>query len=162
MGNCQSSHDEPGPTVFQEIMLFNAIIRQNVGEVEARIKYKTNVNCKSSGKTPLNAACVIGNAAIVRLLLEAGANPNDKSDDGMTPLFSVMVNDHIECLELLLKFKVDIPRRVEGLPVATYAATLRRSLNPDENSYLVAKRLKTASLPMTKAETDYFNMITTN
>ena len=162
MGNCQASHDETAPELLQEIMLFRSILNQNVDEVEARIRLKTNVNCNLSGKTPLMAACATGNGAITKLLLQAGANPNDKGNDGMSPLFSVMLNDHIECLELLLKFRVSTPAYVEGLPLAAYAATVLRSVNTDGNHYLVAKRLKEVGTRMTKAESDYFNMITSN
>lgn len=163
MGNCQTSHnDETGPELIQEIMLFKAIINQDVEEVKARIRLLTNVNCVFSGKTPLNAACVTGNATITKLLLQAGANPNNKDGDGMSPLYSIMLNDHVECLELLLKYGATVPRYVEGLPVATYAATVLRSISSDGNRYLVAARLKQSSPRMTKAEADYFNMITSN
>jgi hypothetical protein len=40
----------------------------------------------SIGATPLHAAALLGNAEIVAFLLEKGANPRAKDDDGHTPM----------------------------------------------------------------------------
>jgi len=41
----------------------------------------------TNGRTPLHAACAKGNAAIVNLLIRAGAVANVLSIDSMFPLF---------------------------------------------------------------------------
>ncbi|MEZ0260605.1 MAG: ankyrin repeat domain-containing protein [Alphaproteobacteria bacterium] len=40
----------------------------------------------STGATPLHAAALLGNTEVVAFLLEKGANPRAKDDDGHTPL----------------------------------------------------------------------------
>ena len=54
------------------------------------------------GITPLNLACVNGNARMIRLLLDAGANPNSADSTGETALMTAARTGAPEALKLLL------------------------------------------------------------
>ena len=53
------------------------------------------------GYTALMGACKTGKPRAARLLLQAGANPNARTDDGQTPLSLALENDHAEVVEAL-------------------------------------------------------------
>ena len=57
--------------------------------------------------TPLHSAAAGSHAAIVKLLLEAGADPNAAQDGGFTPLHSAAQNDDRESAEALLAAGAD-------------------------------------------------------
>ncbi len=49
---------------------------------------KTTYGSSSAGYTPLHYACQSGHIGAVRLLLEAGADPNIAKNNGATPIMS--------------------------------------------------------------------------
>jgi uncharacterized protein len=53
--------------------------------------------------TALHAGASQGGAEIVKMLLEAGADPNVKQERGFVPLHSVAANGNVAVVELLLK-----------------------------------------------------------
>jgi ankyrin repeat protein len=53
------------------------------------------------GYTALMAACKAGKPRTARLLLQVGANPHAKTDDGHTPLSLAREGDHAEVVEVL-------------------------------------------------------------
>jgi ankyrin repeat protein len=57
--------------------------------------------------TPLHSAASGGHAAIIKLLLEHGADPNAAQDGGFTPLHSAAQNDDRESVEALLEAGAD-------------------------------------------------------
>ena len=57
--------------------------------------------------TPLHSAASGGHSAIVKLLLEHGADPNAAQDGGFTPLHSAAQNDDRESVEALLEAGAD-------------------------------------------------------
>ncbi len=81
----------------------------------ADVKARTNAGC-----TALNGAAVAGNAAIVKLLLEHGADPNvryeepDTIGDFQTPLMNAAWKGHADCVKLLLEHGADV--NVQGGP----------------------------------------------
>jgi ankyrin repeat protein len=72
---------------------------------------KPSVPSRDQGFTPLHSAVATdageATAEIVRLLLEAGADPNAKSHEGGTPLHSAAFTGHLEIAELLLAYGAD-------------------------------------------------------
>ena len=74
--------------------------------IKLLIKHKANVNAKNMyGQTALmNMSGVNKNTEAVRILLEAGANPNVKTNDKSTPLFSCVNHGTVEDAQELLKY----------------------------------------------------------
>ncbi len=73
--------------------------------------------------TPLAIAAEAGLAEIVRILLEAGADPN--FGGATTPLEAAVVEGHLEVVEALLSSSVDVNQKVEEgfTPLMTAAST---------------------------------------
>ncbi|XP_015610461.1 BRCA1-associated RING domain protein 1 isoform X2 [Cephus cinctus] len=63
-----------------------------------------NINKRNmKGETSLHTACVKGDTEYVKLLIDAGANPNTKDNAGWTPLQEAMANGYYDICELILK-----------------------------------------------------------
>ncbi len=62
----------------------------------------------SDGDTPLHLAAEVGNAAALRILLEAGADLTARNNAGATPLHVAATNDGAEILTMLLEAGADI------------------------------------------------------
>ena len=56
---------------------------------------------------PLHAATAVGDAASVRLLLVAGARPDERQQGGFTPLHAAAHLDDVESARLLLEHRAD-------------------------------------------------------
>lgn len=59
------------------------------------------------GSTPLHAAAFSGNTEIVKLLIEAKANPNAENDAGWTPLRGAVRYENLSMVEMLLAAGAD-------------------------------------------------------
>ena len=64
------------------------------------------------GYTPLNWAAREGHLAVVRLLAEAGANPDTFLPNGENPLYDAAFDGHVDIVKLLLSFGVKPARPV--------------------------------------------------
>jgi ankyrin repeat protein len=85
--------------------LLEAVKRQDVEGVRRAIAggARTNLHEKDTQRTPLMLACLDGNAEIVRLLLEAKADPNEHTQWGGYPLTNAVVRGHTEAVRALLE-----------------------------------------------------------
>lgn len=74
----------------------------------------------------LTAAAILGHAEVVRILLDAGADPNAKDGNGRTALFPAVTTNYTEIVRLLLDKGADpnIRDSVLGLPALHYAASI--------------------------------------
>ena len=85
--------------------------RRDVVKVLLERDAKPSVPSRDQGFTPLHSAVATdageATAEIVRLLLEAGADPNAKSNEGGTPLHSAAYTGDLEIAELLLAYGAD-------------------------------------------------------
>ena len=61
----------------------------------------------------MGLAAEVGNAEIIKLLLDAGANADSPNADGQTALMEVARTGNVEAAELLVKYgaKVDAKKR---------------------------------------------------
>jgi ankyrin repeat protein len=84
--------------------LMESVKQQDVGGVRRALEggARTNLTEKRTERTPLMLACLDGNAEIVTLLLDAGADPNEHTKRGEYPLANAVVRGHTEVVRLLL------------------------------------------------------------
>jgi len=82
--------------------LHHAVLQKNVDIIEIFIKHGANVNTylQSSGETPLITAVQLNDIRIVKMLLNAGADPNCQSG---AALFTAAVENYSEIVDILLK-----------------------------------------------------------
>lgn len=95
----------------QEDELFRAVGKGNTAIVKRLIAGKININAKKrNGMTPLYLASEKEHSQIVKLLLEAGANPNiplnntEKENPSQTPLFVAVRKGNIGIVKQLIKW----------------------------------------------------------
>ena len=77
---------------------------------------KIDVDAKdSSHMTPLHLACVSGNTAISRMLLDKGADIRAKSTELMTPLHTAVYNGNSEVAAMILQAGLwPVQKTIEG------------------------------------------------
>lgn len=72
---------------------------------------------------PIHSAAAAGSVPIVRILLDAGANPRKEQETGFTALHTAAANGDVEMVELLLERGASAnARTLEGRTPATYAS----------------------------------------
>jgi ankyrin repeat protein len=67
----------------------------------------------ANGLTPLQRSCFLGNARIVRLLVEAGANVSIKDSEGWTVLHAASVAGNYAVVKYLMKVGVDLEAKTD-------------------------------------------------
>ncbi|MEC5030653.1 MAG: ankyrin repeat domain-containing protein [Oscillatoria sp. PMC 1051.18] len=94
--------------------MFIAIVDGDIEAVKYLIALNLNLDIHQTGVwtdkgfTPLIIAVESKETQIVKLLLEAGANPNlSEKDTGGTPLIYAAITGSLEIINLLLKFGAD-------------------------------------------------------
>ncbi|OAA59296.1 Ankyrin repeat-containing domain protein [Cordyceps fumosorosea ARSEF 2679] len=58
--------------------------------------------------TSMHAACIMGHVEIVKLLLQAGADPENQHDPDSNPIIAACINGHSELVQLLLAAGADL------------------------------------------------------
>lgn len=101
-------NDEDGMT-----LLFKAIQRDNLHAIEVLLEKDSDLHrCEAAqGSSPLLLAVNIGNPAVVKILLESGADPEIKGVFGQTPIIRAVIEGHIDIVALLLEYGVLTDRR---------------------------------------------------
>lgn len=92
---------------FPEELIINEMIPGHDTNAEIdkilRSKERFNVNCKNAfGHTPLSTASYIGSIRYVKLLVELGADVQEKDSDGWTALHFAMATKHYEIAKFLM------------------------------------------------------------
>jgi ankyrin repeat protein len=88
-----------------------------------------NVNAMAAnGDRPLNTAAAAGDAAIMKLLLDHGADPNLPSQAGSTPLQDAALRGDAESITLLVSHgaRIDTPALDDGSTALHLAASFDR------------------------------------
>ncbi|KAI1309672.1 ankyrin repeat-containing domain protein [Xylaria venustula] len=69
-----------------------------------------------NGMSPLHAACHLGHSKVVKVLLQAGANPNitTTTAPGLTPAHFAAICDHPYCLQELITYGEDVHKSTES------------------------------------------------
>lgn len=114
---------------------------------------------------PLRVACFEGHLAIVRELLELGANPNTPAGDGPAgPLRLALRRGHREVLALLLQHGSDIPPGVtiepDILELGAKAAEPTEGPAPDQSDDFNALAVTDITVDITDSAEDNFGTAT--
>lgn len=105
--------------------------------VEKLIKNGSDVNyiSKKNGTTAMCAASMVGATEVAKLLITAGADPDqdstdpDKAYDKMTPLMWAANRGYVELVELLIESGVNLDKVNGGNTTALMYAAMGRSSN---------------------------------
>ncbi len=78
-----------------------------------RDDYRPQSTCTGLHETPspLTLATVFGNVAMIELLLESGAHPDQPEEDGPFPLLYSAAHGRVECTNMLLNFGANVNRQ---------------------------------------------------
>ncbi len=93
--------------------LSNAVSNNKQITVKYLISNGANIGEKNGklGVSVLHKACMNGNLEIAKILVDAGADVNFKSDEGFTPLYVAVQKNHISIVEYLLTKGVSIDEK---------------------------------------------------
>lgn len=92
--------------------LFRAIEKDETEKAIDLIKKTGKTDCRdSAGNTPLIAACSRGNMAVIRELIECGADVNAVNSENESSLLAASKNGHLETISYLLDNNADIEIR---------------------------------------------------
>ncbi len=104
--------------------LFDAVETGNVAEVKAALAGTPDVNQLGPGRaTPLIIAAGLGSLELVKLLLDAGAEPRWRDDSDETALLKAAANGHLEVARLLSPHAEDEERELARSFLAAFGAS---------------------------------------
>jgi len=105
----------------------DAILSNEIGLLRKRLEAHprdVHLRTQSHGWTPLLFAIRQGNLAMVKLLLEKGADPNVCNENGKSPIHEAVSIGDVGILKLLIERGGDLGARYKGLDPATTAERL--------------------------------------
>lgn len=93
--------------------------------VEKLLALRPNIDAQTArGESALSLALDRRDANIVRILIEAGANPDTKDRQGLTPLMHASADGNLEFARFLLREKADVSvKNNSGVTALTIAST---------------------------------------
>jgi hypothetical protein len=120
----------PTSSALQQIALWDAVIVGNVTEAIVSIRAGADVNgldtrANVNGRRPLNYAAIRNDTAMIRALLDAGANINSANRSGFTPLHHAGEAGSKEAATLLITngANLTLRNRYEQTPEQTATAS---------------------------------------
>lgn len=88
------------------------------GTQDLPIKYSHSFPpATQDGLTPLHYCARAGHLEVVKLLVEAGASPGDKSVEGKTPIVLAVASEHVDVYNYLINKKHDSYKLLEDKKV---------------------------------------------
>ena len=100
-----------------------------IAKVLLDAKAKVDATTRLGAATPLFMACRNGDAAMIDLLIKAGANPNSVDEHGTTPLMMAAAAGNADAVKVLIEHGGNVNARegVHGQTALMFAAALGRS-----------------------------------
>lgn len=100
-----------------EILLFNAVVENDVSELESLIrKYNVNVNHTSPcGLTAVHYAALEGGLECLQVLIDNGASIHVHDLQGCSPLDFAVRGGHFDCAAYLIKAGAEITKIINGM-----------------------------------------------
>src|SRR4029078_8045428 len=104
--------------------LTDAVKARDVAQVRSLLAAGKDGQERVMGDYPLNVAAVFGPVEMVTLLLDAGANLEQPSRDGLRPLHNAAISGHAEIVALLIHMvaAVDAKDKKGRSPLVIFAA----------------------------------------
>ncbi|HEY4089660.1 MAG TPA: ankyrin repeat domain-containing protein [Bryobacteraceae bacterium] len=119
----------PPPQLDGVLSMQHAIAHHQTQLVSMLVGMRFSANAVAAdGDRPLNTAAAAGDAAITKLLLEHGADPNLPSRSGNTPLHDAALHGDAEAISLLLAHgaRIDTPTLDDNSTALHLAASFDR------------------------------------
>jgi hypothetical protein len=110
-----------------------AALRGNLQAVRRYIEAGANLNAREpgGGSTPLLIAAMFGHPEVARALIDAGADVNQKNNDGTTPLLAAALFAHPQIVRALLDAGADKSiRNASGATPLDVVTTPFESIKP--------------------------------
>lgn len=122
-----------------ESTLIEAVRADDQAEVQRLLEAGADANVESLSGPIIVAAAVRGNADIVALLIDHGADIEAQNNDGLTPIVEAARNGHLAVVELLLDRGVDVNAK-DGSRLEETALFIAAGCNYVEISQLLIDR----------------------
>lgn len=108
---------------WHDVPLMEAVRRDNLELAQLLLDAGANPNVKGRGYTALGLAAKNGNVRLVEMLLRFDAVPDQKSDDGDTPMHAAALMGHSSVIDTLASARPDLRLfNREGLSALAVAA----------------------------------------
>ena len=101
MGNLHGKNDKRNK---KDTCIYGAIQQGNLCQLRRYLREESQVNLvDQEGTTPLILACELGHSEMVKLLLDADADPTAADNSKLTPLHQAAGGGHMKCCSQLLR-----------------------------------------------------------
>lgn len=109
-----------------ETLIYKAVAQSNLSAVQMLLELDADLHRSENqiGNSPILGVIETGNIEIAKILLEAGADPESRDNNGESAIIKAVIEDRIEVLTLLLEYGAILDRRDErGYTALMHAVT---------------------------------------